>query len=176
MPNWTSNTLRAEGDQKDLRAFLDAVKWQDEIFDFNRIVPMPEILKHTRSGFHTIDGEEVTSWYILDDKELLPSGDHIRRFTPEEEAILKDIGHTDWYSWSYANWGTKWNACHSEIAEDCAANGYIEIRFDTAWAPPLPVFHKRKLSLLRSPQNPRFENAAFVKRGKLGYLPSGRSR
>ena len=45
-----------------------------------------------------------------------------------------------------------------ELAEDCASEGYIEIRFDTAWAAPMPVFEKMfemfpKLSFLCSWEN-----------------------
>ena len=69
MPNWTSNSIRAEGDEHDIAAFLEAVKWQDEIFDFNRVIPMPEILKHTGTGRCTIDGKDVTSWYVINERE-----------------------------------------------------------------------------------------------------------
>ena len=41
---------------------------------------------------------------------------------------LQKYGHLDWYSWSNANWGTKWNACHTHIESD------NQIYFDTAWA------------------------------------------
>jgi len=140
MPNWTSNIIRVEGAEADLRAFLEAVKWQDEIFDFNRIIPMPELLKHTGSGHQTIDGQEVSEWYVIGVAPVWLAKD--RLFTPEEEATLKEIGHRCWYDWSIANWGTKWNACRAELAEDCASEGYIEIRFDTAWAVPMPVFEK----------------------------------
>jgi len=142
MPNWTSNTIRAEGTIDDLRSFLESVKWQDQIFDFNRIIPMPELLKHTGSGNQTIDGEKVTSWYVINRNEPLPSGDNIRRFTADEEAILKEIGHNDWYSWSNANWGTKWNVCQAESSDENISEGYVEISFETAWAEPMPVFQK----------------------------------
>jgi hypothetical protein len=141
MPNWTSNIVRAEGDEHDIASFLDAVKTQDEIFDFNRIIPMPEILKHTASGQRKIGPKTVTSWYVINHKEPLPSDDDVRLFTPEEQAALAEIGHQDWYSWSNANWGTKWNACHTEITEKCLNNTWVEIRFDTAWDAPLPIFH-----------------------------------
>jgi hypothetical protein len=37
---------------------------------------------------------------------------------------------------------TEWNACHTELAECVFTDPcYVEIRFDTAWAVPLPVFH-----------------------------------
>jgi hypothetical protein len=143
MPNWTSNTIRIEGAEADLRAFLEAVKWQDEIFDFNRIIPMPELLKHTGSGYRTIDGQQVREWYVIGNGAALAADDKsVRLFTPEEEATLKAIGHRDWYTWSTEHWGTKWNACRAELAEDCAEERYIEIRFETAWAAPMPVIEK----------------------------------
>lgn len=49
-----------------------------------------------------------------------------------------ECGHASWYSWSIANWGTKWNAYSFEIIEE--REGRFEFRFDTAWSPPEPVF------------------------------------
>jgi hypothetical protein len=43
-------------------------------------------------------------------------------------------GHQDWYSWSNANWGTKWNA-YSQSSDE----GSNEIAFETAWSTPYPV-------------------------------------
>lgn len=37
---------------------------------------------------------------------------------------------TDWYDWCCDNWGTKWNACHSQIND----MGKADIYFDTAWS------------------------------------------
>ena len=141
MPNWTSNRIRVEGEEADIRAFLDSVRSQDQIFDFNSIIPMPDLLKRTASGRCTIDGKDVTSWYVIPGSEDVPQKD--RLFTPEEEAALKDIGYSNWYDWSIVNWGTKWNACHPAIAfEGTMPSGQVEITFDTAWDAPIPVFRK----------------------------------
>ena len=142
MPNWTSNTIRAEGRKDDLRAFLEAVKWQDQIFDFNRIIPMPALLRHTAMGRAIIDGKEARAWYVIKPAEKIGDVEQIRLFTPEEEAALRDIGYSNWYDWSIANWGTKWNACHALILDLRLDDGYVEIAFDTAWAAPLPVLRK----------------------------------
>jgi hypothetical protein len=42
------------------------------------------------------------------------------------------FGHSDWYGWQNANWGTKWNASDSEDYGD-----FIE--FNTAWATPFDL-------------------------------------
>ena len=53
------------------------------------------------------------------------------------KAVLNKIkyGHFDWYDWSLANWGTKWNACNTVIDKDSKT-----IYFDTAWSPAVPIF------------------------------------
>jgi hypothetical protein len=141
MPNWTSTRITVEGDQADIRSFLEAVKWEDQLFDFNRLIPMPEILKHTGSGGRTIDGKDVSSWYIIA-PQTPDSPEKVRLFTPEEEADLAAIGHRDWYNWSCANWNTKWNACQVAIDDGSIEFGNIEITFDTAWDAPVPVLRK----------------------------------
>lgn len=48
--------------------------------------------------------------------------------------VLDNIGKygfKDWYDWSIANWGTKWNACESFVENN-------SIYFDTAWD-PVPI-------------------------------------
>ncbi|NOG70448.1 hypothetical protein [Roseicella sp. DB1501] len=51
---------------------------------------------------------------------------------------LLETGHADWYSWSIANWGTKWNSYSFSID----AEEPLSFRFDTAWNFPTPVFEK----------------------------------
>lgn len=46
-------------------------------------------------------------------------------------------GFEDWYSFSNANWGSKWNACRSEYDPEEET-----LRFDTAWSIPYPVIAK----------------------------------
>ena len=141
MPNWTSNTIRAQGAPEDLRAFLAAVNWKDRVFDFNRIIPMPEFLEHTATGRRKIDGEVVEAWYVIDPDELNRDLERVRCFTPDEEALLQEIGHRDWYDWSVAHWGTKWNACDPQVSNDQIETlGLVEIDFETAWCEPMPVF------------------------------------
>ena len=142
MPNWTQNTITVAGKPADLRAFLEAVKWQDELFDFNRLIPMPDLLKHTGCGNRMIDGQAYTSWYIANPEEPDLSKEKVRAFTLEEQAALNKIGHDSWYDWSIENWGTKWPACDVRIDGGGLEDGSIEIAFRTAWSAPLPIFHR----------------------------------
>lgn len=43
---------------------------------------------------------------------------------------LLEYGCFDWYAWSNANWGTKWNACLTELGADGCS-----VYFETAWSP-----------------------------------------
>lgn len=49
----------------------------------------------------------------------------------------KRYGYTSWYEWSYANWGTKWDALTEVQCSD--GSSYC---FQTAWSCPTPVFNK----------------------------------
>lgn len=64
----------------------------------------------------------------------------IKTFEDLGNAYIRNIivyGHDTWYDWCCANWGTKWNAYHSNLDK---YNNTIE--FDTAWACPIPVLEQ----------------------------------
>ena len=69
----------------------------------------------------------------IDFNKIIPMPDYIFRgdLGPKERELY---GASNWYDWSVANWGTKWNAYYSNIDK---ANNTME--FDTAWSCPLPV-------------------------------------
>ena len=50
---------------------------------------------------------------------------------------IKRYGHPTGHSWRIENWGTKWNACESQITVE---KNSIEVSFYTAWAPPEGVY------------------------------------
>lgn len=45
-----------------------------------------------------------------------------------------------WYQWRCEHWGTKWNAYNQDLID--ISYGCIELKFDTAWAPPIPIIDK----------------------------------
>lgn len=61
----------------------------------------------------------------------------------------KKYGHSDWYSWQVANWGTKWNAVEPDSLDvlipwktSARGNYSMQYVFNTAWAMPAPVIKK----------------------------------
>ena len=144
MPNWTSNKIHIRGDASAIREFLAFMRGSaDQPFDFNTIIPMPQLLRHTGSGFHKFGDEEHRTWFVINPD--LPFGDpgyeqNQRPFTPEEKAALAEIGADNWYDWSVRNWGTKWNACRVEIGDISESDSAVDISFDTAWSAPFPIF------------------------------------
>ena len=72
----------------------------------------------------------------IDFNKIFPMPDYVFQgnLGPEERKIY---GNNNWYDWSIANWGTKWNAYSCYLDEE---NNVIE--FDSAWACPLPVLDK----------------------------------
>ena len=149
MPNWTYNTIIVEGRAEAIREFLEFVSGgAGQPFDFNKLIPMPELLRHTSTGRRSFNGEDHRAWYVIDPD--LPFSDRAyedneRPFTPQEKAALAAIGYDSWYDWSIEHWGTKWNACRVEIDDIEPLSGEPKrvsavIRFETAWAAPLPLF------------------------------------
>lgn len=49
---------------------------------------------------------------------------------------FQKYGHTTWYEWCWANWGTKWNSYSFWKVDENT------IEFDTAWSAPEPVMKK----------------------------------
>jgi hypothetical protein len=144
MPNWTSNMIYAEGSPEQISEFLEKIRGARGVLDFDSIIPMPELLKHTGSGARAFGGEDCREWYVIEPADYSnDKPEKIRLFTAEEEAELTKLGVRSWYDWSIANWGTKWNACRADIVSGGQPDsGYVRIEFETAWDAPEPIFRK----------------------------------
>lgn len=159
MPNHISNILTIEGEASlvaQIKSDIISVDAEGDIrhIDFDKIIPRPDSLDIT-SGSATDNGIAIlkyregdatkineimgyqwaTEFATPDDliENLISSG---RANLEEAQRALDNerlYGHRDWYSWSNANWGTKWNAYDSIQREDGS------IYFQTAWSTPYPV-------------------------------------
>lgn len=69
------------------------------------------------------------------------SDGHSRReFRPSKkylQYLTEEYGHTNWYSWNVANYGTKWDV---KLGYNCVNNNRFEFDFDSAWSPPKTFF------------------------------------
>lgn len=126
MPNWCFNTLQVSKHSESGRRLIDAFrdnhtndKGEKYSSPFTDLYPCPQELMDTEASFGGTDEEQA-----------------IRK--AKEDSNLAKYGHTNWYSWRLANWGTKWDACEVYI-EDEDENEAL-IRFDTAWCSPDKFF------------------------------------
>lgn len=102
------------------------IKLYGETSEVQRLM---EAVKNDEYGIGTIDFEKI-----------IPMPDNIYRGSigPAEEKLY---GQNNWYDWSLANWGTKWDAYGYYEDEDYSHNR-DSLRFLTAWSAPHPVLEK----------------------------------
>lgn len=136
MPNWCFN--RIDISHPNIMEIVNLLESDESPFDFEKIVPMPPILKTTTSGRREfeIDGQKVTldAWFVPNTGDFIADQKQSRPFTPEEQAALDAIGCRCWYDWALANWGTKWNSSRAE--REVVDNDFVHYSFHTAWSPP----------------------------------------
>ena len=95
---------------------------------------------------HFIDIERIKS--LID---AIKKGEELDRLISLYEkgkayySNVEKYGFADWYHWSIANWGTKWNAYETQILDGDT------IMFDTAWAAPLPIIEALSKKYWRVP-------------------------
>ena len=112
MPNWTSNNVLFVGKESQLKKLQTMLKSDDNEFDFNNVIPMPNELTDTVSGSENAKPD----WQ-----------------KKQSQKLISKYGADNWYSWSIENWGTKWNAIDTEVEQ---RDGTLIYRFDTAWDAP----------------------------------------
>ena len=162
MPNWVRTRLTFNGEQSridELKAFVksetkdESGKLHTDLFDFNKIVPMPEELDIPSSS----SGEWGMRYLLLNAKHSFLWTEDDRSFmermkkqkVSDPDRFNEDIelgkkylsnivkyGHKDWYSWRIEHYGTKWGACEIEWVND------DQVEFDTAWSFCFPIVQK----------------------------------
>ena len=162
MPNHVKNILTFNGSSEEVKRLRNAIKninseGEEQAIDFEKIISMPVSMKITSGsrtdyGFAVIlfreRGDDSKLKPILDypwvKAENIKTAEQLANYLVETDKAdviqgkqaldnLDTHGFKDWYSWSIANWGTKWNAYSiQEIEEE-------KISFDTAWSTPYPV-------------------------------------
>ena len=169
MPNRVMTRCMVTGPRQEIECFRTTVigvpeERDEETLDFNLIIPMPEALKHTVSGGSAPLGIEILTGKpkplygcrisifpgsgelgITNTNELRCWAEKERPDAIKEgqKAIMvhRETGFHDWYDWSIATWGTKWNS-YSFSIDDHVSDGGLSFHFDTAWEFPTPIFEK----------------------------------
>lgn len=146
MPNYVTNRLEINADRETVQQVMNFLKGKTDddnapcYIDFNNIIPMPKelLIEASSSGdlgmkylkamqrqpFNSPDDLKTIQWMEglteKDRKEALQLGvlylENQRKY-----------GYTNWYGWSIATWGTKWNAFNQNFEEPNV------LWFDTAW-------------------------------------------
>ena len=130
MPNWCANRVTISGDKEQIDVLIEMLETESQVFDFNKVIPMPEEIKGVQTGLTEISGKQVTRWRIVDNDSI--------EVPPEEmKELVKRYRADNLYDWAYLHWGTKWNAC--EALRSRIDDELVQYNFDTAWAPPEPI-------------------------------------
>lgn len=125
MPNHVTNMLTLKGSKDEILGCLAAIMRDPEQGEE----------KSNYEGMGTIDFEKIIP---------MPKDVYRGSLGPEER---KTYGNNNWYDWSVAHWGTKWNAYNTyghailPIDDICEGDAYV-MEFDTAWSAPHPVIIK----------------------------------
>jgi len=131
MPNWCSNTLTiSHPDREMMKRVIEAYNKNRLLDEF---IPIPLELKEGAMNLDAL--MKIRNWEYK--KEL----DAVR-----EELNKKYFGYKDWYDYSVAKWGTKWDigcgdAYETKKLKDLDKNT-ITLGFDSAWSPPIEAYEK----------------------------------
>lgn len=136
MPNWCENriTIKPKG-KEEADKFLKECCSKNEKgkyeIDFDKIIPEPRRI------------EDCPADCIANDK------------TPIEKD--EDRPWFNWYEWRRRFWETKWGADTLSIDVD---DDWIDVTFNTAWNPPMPIIKKIMQMFPKS-----FVEAVFLEEG-----------
>jgi hypothetical protein len=153
MPNHIQNRIKITGSEELVKQVVDSLKGKYEdgtnrSVDFNTIKPMPKSL-NLESGsegdlaHNLLFGWSKAKYFPISTEEYQK---RFREMSPEQRRRCVDLGlqyqenlenhgHTTWYNWSTANWGTKWNAYQNPDSRDTSDT----LHFQTAWSSPVEL-------------------------------------
>ena len=156
MPNWTTNYTTFVGSQNTINTIHSYFDVEEDVFDFDKVVPMPEALRATASPVHIIADDEFKEEHgVL--PETLEEVEHflISYKAQEEKAkkhsfgvqkmtqtmsatLLNNYGTNNWYDWHVNYWSVKWEGC--SISIEYKSDNILLTRYDTPWSAPDRIF------------------------------------
>jgi hypothetical protein len=159
MPNYCMNKIVFWGDDGLIADLKTKVKSEESLFDFNRIIPMPDEVRNTEHGSVSF-ASEAAALYLIDGT----INNHLRWMMERYDVGVTELEATieswesqgkvdlsmgkriianrehfqgcgDWYEWAIENWGTKWEASEVTVSNNM-------VTFETAWSPSVPVVER----------------------------------
>ena len=139
MPNWCFNQVTFTGTSGDIENLVAQLESETSHFDFNKVIPMPQELTGITSPVKTFKTKAEVDEY---NNRELPGGFEVGKAitNAKHKALLKKYGHAEWYNWSIAKWGCKWNNGDEVGISDNSKNGHASYDFDTPWGPPEGIY------------------------------------
>ena len=137
MPNWNENHVDITGNKEDVRRFIEMVT---DKFDYNRVIPMPEELQNTQSPTKILTQAEYEEQEKLN-KKMADEGKAEDMFLEQgiteqmQQDFISRFGCDNWYDWSIANWGVKWNTAPENVNFD-DGDTWARWEFLSPWGPP----------------------------------------
>lgn len=123
MPDICANYIT--GSEEDIRAVLDLMRSETSGFDFERIIPMPEILRKTIAPIQVVEDK---GW---DPEEL--NKPEIRTLSKSKhQEFIAQYGAADWRAWAEQHWGAAKPPFETGIEAE-------RIVFTTPWRPPFAL-------------------------------------
>jgi len=143
MPNWTTNIVTIKGSQETLEKIKQSiftVKDGETIIDFGILIPCPEELENTESGYDEMKCQD----YFDKSPDKLDYNDFMKEL-PEDKVVTEDkfnllkerfikYKSVDWYYWNNRNWGCKWNG--SDLVVYPHNSDTLGFQFMTPWNEP----------------------------------------
>lgn len=126
MPNWCRNNLTVRGNYKQVSKFVEDVRDDEDGFRLAQLVPCPQELKDTKSGWYSDEVEQ-------------------KALEEQQKRNIEKYGYADWYDWEYANWGTKWGDCETDFISGEVIKSKNDqysncaFVFDSAWGSPVQL-------------------------------------
>ena len=147
MPNHITNRLQIIGSNPEVVFdFIRSKKNEDDLFDFNLIVPTPEEIEAVGEPSSRVVAAAYEIAKSLAEMSVLKAGhlDIQKRYRVEpeyysqlEKAVraVRKTGFAYWYDWRVQNWDTKWGAYNFRREGNF-------LFFETAWSFPETIIFK----------------------------------
>lgn len=149
MPNHITTQVEISGTKDQIDDLVKKTKLirdngaDENRFDFNGIISMPEELKGTTSPTTIVYTDKEAQEKNNIDADLAAKNgwtDHTDKYLSEAEAKRREekYGAINWYDFARNQWGTKWNAY--EVRYIDGDDTKIILEFQTAWDTPRGIW------------------------------------